>query len=134
MRRTSKTGVVIGADERVDVMTALRAIATVPAWQYNEEASKGSIEVGKRADLVILDANPVTAHVDDIPKIAVVETFKDGRSIYTATRRTTSVGDLRRAARRATGGNAVATLAPRIGCACDGHPSGSPTSEEEATS
>jgi adenine deaminase len=75
---------VIGPDERVDVMTALKAITIVPAWHYREEASKGSIEVGKLADLVILDRNPLTVPVDDIPGITVVETFKEGRTIYLA--------------------------------------------------
>ena len=82
--RKSKTGVVIGPDERVDVMTALRRSPIVPAWQYREEASKGSIEVGKLADLVILDQNPLTAAIDDIPGIKVVETLKEGKTIYAA--------------------------------------------------
>jgi predicted amidohydrolase YtcJ len=80
--RRSKDGVVIGPDERIDVLTALKALTTVPAWQYREEAHKGSIEVGKLADLVILKANPLTTAIDDIPKIEVVETFKEGQSIY----------------------------------------------------
>ena len=82
--RKSKTGVVIGPDERVDVMTALKALTVIPAWQYREEASKGSIEVGKLADLVILDQNPLTAAIDDIPGIKVVETLKEGATIYAA--------------------------------------------------
>ena len=65
-------------------MTALKAVTSVTAWQYREEASKGSIEVGKLADLVILKQNPLTAAIDDIPHIAVVETFKEGQSIYRA--------------------------------------------------
>ena len=44
--RQSKDGVIIGPDERIDVMTALKAVTLVPAWQYKEEANKGSIEVG----------------------------------------------------------------------------------------
>ena len=84
MTRKSKTGVVIGPDERVDVMTALKSLTVIPAWQYREEASKGSIEVGKLADLVILDQNPLTAAIDDIPGIKVVETLKEGNTIYAA--------------------------------------------------
>ena len=82
--RQSRDGVIIGPDERIDVMTALKAVTLVPAWQYKEEANKGSIEVGKLADLVILEKNPLTAAIDDIPHITVVETFKEGQSIYEA--------------------------------------------------
>jgi predicted amidohydrolase YtcJ len=82
--RQSKDGVVIGPNERIDVMTALKALTVTPAWQYREEHDKGSIEVGKLADLVILNKNPLTAAIDDIPRITVVETFKEGRTIYHA--------------------------------------------------
>jgi predicted amidohydrolase YtcJ len=84
VQRKSKSGVVIGPDERVDVMTAIKAITIAPAWHYREEASKGSIEVGKLADLVILDKNPLDVPVDEILTIKVVETFKEGKTIYAA--------------------------------------------------
>ena len=84
VQRKSKSGVVLGPDERVDVITAIKALTINPAWHYREEARKGSIEVGKLADLVILDKNPLTVPVDDILGIEVVETFKDGQSIYAA--------------------------------------------------
>jgi predicted amidohydrolase YtcJ len=80
--RRSKDGVIIGPDERIDVMTALKALTVTPAWQYREENDKGSIDVGKLADLVILKQNPLTAPIDEIPNITVVETFKEGRTIY----------------------------------------------------
>lgn len=87
MTRQSRSGVIVGPDERVDVMTALKAVTTTAAWQYREEDRKGSIEIGKLADLVILDRNPVTADVDDIPSIKVVETFKEGTTVYRASQR-----------------------------------------------
>jgi len=80
--RQTKDGVVLGPDERADRMTALKAVTIVPAWQYREEATKGSIEVGKLADLVILDRNPLEVPVDDIRHIKVVQTFKEGSTIY----------------------------------------------------
>lgn len=84
VQRRSRTGAVLGPDERVDVTTALKALTIHPAWHYREEASKGSITPGKLADLVILDKNPLAVPVDDILGIKVVETFKEGRSIYAA--------------------------------------------------
>jgi len=84
VNRTSRTGVVIGPEERITPYQALQAITINGAHQYGEEASKGSIETGKRADLVILDSNPLTVAHDKIKDIKVVQTIKDGKAIYTA--------------------------------------------------
>ncbi len=84
MTRRARSGTVIGPDQVVDAMTALKAITIDAAWQIREEDTKGTLEVGKLADLVILDANPLTVPVDDLLSITVVETFKEGRSVYRA--------------------------------------------------
>jgi predicted amidohydrolase YtcJ len=78
----SRGGVVIGPDQRVTPMEALKAITINPAYQYGEHSSKGSIEPGKLADMVILSGNPLTVPVGSIKDIKVVETFKEGKSIY----------------------------------------------------
>ena len=52
------------------------------AHQYGEQASKGSLEVGKLADLVILDQNPLKVEPMTIKDIKVVETIKEGKTIY----------------------------------------------------
>ncbi|MBR0662041.1 amidohydrolase [Neoroseomonas oryzicola] len=80
--RRSRSGKVIGPNERVDVMTALRALTVDAAWQIREEDRKGAIAPGMLADLVILDADPVTVATDAILDIKTVETFKEGRSVY----------------------------------------------------
>jgi predicted amidohydrolase YtcJ len=54
------------------------------AYQYREEASKGSIELGKRADLVVLSDNPLTVDPMAIKDIKVERTIKDGSTIYSA--------------------------------------------------
>ena len=82
MKRETRSGKILGPNERIDAMTALKAMTIDAAWQILEENSKGTIEVGKLADLVILDANPLTTEVDKIVDIAVVETFKEGNSVY----------------------------------------------------
>ncbi len=80
--RKSRTGEVIGPGERVTPLEALEAITIHAAYQYREEATKGSIEPGKLADLVILDRNPLSVDPDAIQDIRVVETIKEGRTIY----------------------------------------------------
>lgn len=82
--RQSRSGVVVGAAQVVDTATALRALTLDAAWQYKEEADKGSLEVGKRADLVILDANPLRASAAALRQIRIVVTLKDGRVVYRA--------------------------------------------------
>jgi predicted amidohydrolase YtcJ len=84
VNRVSRSGAAIGADERITPLQALKAITINAAYQYREEDSKGSIEVGKRADLVVLSDNPLTIEPMKIRNIKVLETIKDGKSIYLA--------------------------------------------------
>jgi len=61
---------------------ALRAMTYSGAYIHNEEKSKGSLEVGKLADLVVVDRNPLKINPHDMMNVRVVETIKEGRSIY----------------------------------------------------
>ena len=78
----SASGVVIGPDQRVTAYQGLRAVTANAAWQIKEEKNKGTLEVGKLADLVILERNPLTVDPATIKDIAVLETIKEGRTIY----------------------------------------------------
>jgi len=80
--RRSRSGDIIGPSQRVDVMTALKAMTIWSAWQHFEEKSKGSIEVGKLADFVILSQNPTAVNPEELDRIKVTETIKEGVSIY----------------------------------------------------
>lgn len=82
VNRISRNGVEIGAEERISPYQALQAITTYAAYQYFEENSKGSLKEGKLADLVILDKNPIKVDVMSIKEIKVVETIKEGKTIY----------------------------------------------------
>jgi predicted amidohydrolase YtcJ len=84
VNRVSRKGEIIGKGERISPLQALKAITINAAHLYFEEGSKGSIEVGKRADLVVLSANPLTVESMTIKDIKVLETVKDGKTIYTA--------------------------------------------------
>jgi hypothetical protein len=82
--RRSRSGDIIGPEHRVDVMTALKAMTIWPAWQNFEEDTKGSIEVGKLADLVILSDDPTDVDPETIDQLTVMETLKEGETIYAA--------------------------------------------------
>lgn len=83
MKRESRTGVIIGPQERIDSYTALQALTTGPAWQFFEESRVGKLDVGMEASFVILDKSPLKiTNVDDIRAIRVLETIKEGESIY----------------------------------------------------
>ena len=84
VNRISRGGNVIGEDQKVSVYEALQAVTINGAYQYFEEDEKGSIKEGKRADLVILDRNPLDVDPMEIKDIKVLETIKDGESIYVA--------------------------------------------------
>jgi hypothetical protein len=83
VNRRSTSGAPIGPAQRIDVERALRAVTLDAAWQHFEERDKGSLEVGKLADLVILDRSPLDdpEHVDTI---RVLETIVGGRSVFRA--------------------------------------------------
>ena len=82
--RKMKDGTVLGEEQRIPVLAAIEAVTKNAAYQYFEEDIKGTIKENKLADLVILDKNPLKVDVDDIRNIKVLETFKEGNSIYKA--------------------------------------------------
>jgi predicted amidohydrolase YtcJ len=82
MARVSPTGVISGPDERLGAYEGLQALTTGPAWQAFEENRKGRIKAGLLADFVILDRNPLTTPVDAIRDIKVLETVKEGTSVW----------------------------------------------------
>ena len=84
VNRISRGGTEIGLDQRVTPLEGLKTMTIWPAEQYGEQASKGSLEAGKLADLVILDKNPLKVDPMAIKDIKVVETIKEGKTIYKA--------------------------------------------------
>lgn len=76
------SGRVIGPDQRVDVMTALKAMTIWPAWQHLEEKQKGSLEVGKLADFVVLSQDPTAVDPKTLDQLKVTETIKEGQTVY----------------------------------------------------
>jgi predicted amidohydrolase YtcJ len=93
--RRSRSGDIIGPDQRVDVMTALKAMTIWPAWQHFEEDAKGSIETGKLADFVILDKDPSSVDPETLDQIKVLETIKEGVTVFDITDMKKSSASLR---------------------------------------
>ncbi|MNS80535.1 N-substituted formamide deformylase precursor [compost metagenome] len=73
---------VLGPDQRIPVIDALKAITINAAYQYQEEDTKGSLKVGKIADLVILNKDPLTIDPKELRSIQVQETIKDGKTVF----------------------------------------------------
>ncbi|MFO1021539.1 MAG: amidohydrolase [Planctomycetales bacterium] len=84
VNRISRAGAEIGPDQRITPLEGLKSMTLWAAEQYGEQATKGSLEVGKLADLVILDKNPLTTPPMEIKDIKVVETIKAGNTIFQA--------------------------------------------------
>ena len=86
VNRVTKDGYVLGENQRVTPLEALRAITVNAAYQYFEECEKGSIYPGKRADFVILDRDPLSVDPMALKDLRVLATIKDGKTLYEAGR------------------------------------------------
>ncbi len=82
VNRRTQSGDILGPLERIPVYRALQQVTINAAWQIGEDKDKGSIEPGKRADLVLLDGNPLTTDPADLHKLRVVATIKDGKAVF----------------------------------------------------
>lgn len=82
VNRRTQSGDILGPLERISVYRALQQVTINAAWQIGEDKEKGSIEAGKRADLVLLDGNPLAVDPSELHKLRVVATIKDGKTVF----------------------------------------------------
>ncbi len=82
VNRETESGRVLGEDERLTPLEALRAVTINGAYQYFEEDIKGSIKEGKVADFVILDKNPLEIDKKLLKTINVLKTIKGDKVIF----------------------------------------------------
>ena len=81
VKRKTKNGIILNQNERIEVQDAIKAVTINAAKQYKEDL-KGSIKEGKLANLIILDKNPLEIGIDKIKEIQVLETIKEGETLY----------------------------------------------------
>lgn len=82
VKRTSKAGRVLGAGQAITPQQALEAYTINAAFQFGMEKDAGSLEVGKFADFVVLDRNPLRIDPDEIRNIRVLATVRGGLITY----------------------------------------------------
>ena len=82
LTRATMDGQVCGADERVDLTTAIRMHTINGAFASFEEDLKGSLEPGKLADLVVLAEDLARVPVKEIRQVPVAMTVTGGRVVY----------------------------------------------------
>ena len=81
-RKSKISGKIFGPEYALTPYQAMLAVTRNAAYQLGEDKTKGSIEAGKRADLVILDKNPLKVSRDNIKDVQVLVTVKDGINVF----------------------------------------------------
>ena len=82
VNRTSDTGGDLDKSQAVTPVEALHAYTTLGAWSGREETVKGSLEVGKLADVAVLDRDYFTIPAEEIRDVRVDMTVLDGRIVF----------------------------------------------------
>jgi len=84
VNRVTTGGKELGPEQRITPFEAFRAITADAARQNFEEDRKGTLETGKAADLVVLSDDPPAIDPMKLRDIQILETIRDGQSIYSA--------------------------------------------------
>tara|TARA_B110000967_G_scaffold825_1_gene834 strand:- start:775 stop:2493 length:1719 start_codon:yes stop_codon:yes gene_type:complete len=84
VNRVTRTKKMLGEEHKVSPLDGLKAMTLWSAYQHFEESIKGSIEIGKQADFVILDKNPITIASEEIKKIKILNTINDDRMVFSS--------------------------------------------------
>ena len=83
VNRLTRSAEVLGPDERISPLEALRTFTIDAAWCSFEEDIKGTLEVGKLADFVVCSDNMLTCDPLEIKNIKALRTVIGGRTVYT---------------------------------------------------
>ena len=85
--RITRSGKVLGPDQRISAYQALLAITRYAAYQHFEEREKGTLEVGKLADFVVLDRDPLSIPREELLDLQVEMTFSRGKLVFSQDRK-----------------------------------------------
>ncbi len=80
--RLTRSGRVLGDYQRLSIYEALEAVTRHAAYQYFEEADKGTLEVGKLADLVLLSRDPLAMPSHELLDLQVLGTWSRGNRVF----------------------------------------------------
>ena len=84
MRQNQNTKDALGDDPGLDIQTVLRAFTINAAYSLNMDDKVGSLEVGKFADMIIIDRDLLNTPSDQVSETKVLKTYLGGREVYTA--------------------------------------------------
>jgi len=87
--RQTRSGKILGKQQRISTYSALEAITINAAYQHFEDDLKGSIEVGKQADLVVLSEDPLSIDTKNLLEVNVVATFSRGVEVFNSAKEMT---------------------------------------------
>jgi len=82
VNRVTKESYVLGEEQKIDVLTALKSMITYGATLNFEEETKGTIEIGKEADFVVLGQDPLTCPPEEIKDIEILTTIIGGKVVW----------------------------------------------------
>ncbi len=80
--RQTRSGQILGPEQRVSTYQTLQAMTIYAAIQNFEETTKGSIEVGKQADFAVLSGDPLSTPIEDLLDLNVNATYSRGIQVY----------------------------------------------------
>ena len=84
--RITRSGKILGDQQKISTYDALKAMTLNAAYQHFEDDIKGSIEVGKLADLVVLSEDPLAMPTTSLLNLKVIATYSHGKEIFKATK------------------------------------------------
>ena len=84
--RLTRSGKILGDQQKISTYDALKAMTLNAAYQHFEDDIKGSIEVGKLADLVVLSEDPLAMPAASLLNLKVIATYSHGKEIFKATK------------------------------------------------
>lgn len=82
--RRTRSGDILGPTQRLTTWEALRGVTINAARQQGDESLKGSIEVGKQADFVVLSTDPLAIDPEKLRDVRVLQTIAHGKRVWQA--------------------------------------------------